>query len=124
MVFSSLVHFPFFLYNETIFYKTNEGRTNMTYHIPDRLYHDLVRMAKKHQIQKLILFGSRARGTNRERSDVDLAVFGGDFDGFYWDVNENAWSLLSFDLIEYDNGISEELKKEIEKDGITIYEKI
>ena len=52
----------------------------MTYHLPDRLYHDLIRMADKYHIQKLILFGSRARGSQRERSDVDLAVCGGDFE--------------------------------------------
>ena len=61
----------------------------MTYHLQDSLYHDLVRMADKHHIQKLILFGSRARGDQRERSDVDLAVCGGNFDDFYWDVTEN-----------------------------------
>ena len=96
----------------------------MTYNIPDRVYKDIIRMAKKHGIRQLILFGSRARGMHRERSDIDLAVIGGDFDSFYWDINENAWTLLSFDLVEYDKNVSDELKEEIRKDGITIYEKV
>ena len=31
--------------------------------------------------------------------------------------------LLSFDVVEADKSISEELKQEIEKDGVIIYEK-
>ena len=29
-------------------------------------------------------------GTNTERSDIDIAVYGGDFDHFYWDVKEKC----------------------------------
>ena len=71
----------------------------------------------------VILFGSRAKGTNTERSDIDIAVLGGDFDGFYWDIKENAWTLLMFDIIDLSERISDELQAEIEKYGVTIYEK-
>lgn len=47
----------------------------------------------------------------------------GDFDSFYWDIKENIHSLLMFDVINADASISEELKKEIKKDGVVIYEK-
>ena len=77
----------------------------------------------KRQVTKVVLFGSRARGSNTERSDVDIAVYGGDFDEFYWDIKENVHSLLMFDVIDMDSVISEELKKEIERDGVVIYEK-
>ena len=62
----------------------------------------------------------RARGTNTERSDVDIAIYGGDFDSFYWDVKEKVHSLLMFDIVQADAAISNELKQEIEKDGVTI----
>ena len=39
-----------------------------------------------------------------------------DFDSFYWDVKEKVHSLLSFDVVEADKPISEELKQEIEKE--------
>ena len=48
---------------------------------------------------------------------------GGDFDGFYWDVKEKTHSLLMFDIVQADVSISDELKEEIEKDGVVIYEK-
>lgn len=95
----------------------------MKYNLPDRVLRELYFFAQKYSIEKLVLFGSRARGTNTERSDIDIAVYGGDFDSFYWDVKEKIHSLLMFDIIEADAPISEELKQEIEKDGVTIYEK-
>ena len=79
---------------------------------------------QKYSINKVILFGSRARGDNTERSDIDIAVYGGDFDSFYWDIKEKVHSLLSFDVVEADKPISEELKQEIEKDGVIIYESL
>ena len=96
---------------------------NMKYNLPDRILREIVSFAKEHSITKIILFGSRARGTNTERSDIDIAVYGGDIDGFYWDVKEKTHSLLMFDIVQADVSISDELKEEIEKDGVVIYEK-
>ncbi len=98
-----------------------EGREKIG-SIPSRLLRQIQGFAKQRGIREVILFGSRARGTHRERSDIDLAARGGDFDGFYWDIREKADSLLMFDLVELDAGISEELRKEIERDGLTLYE--
>ena len=74
-------------------------------------------------LRNIELFGSRAKGNNTERSDIDMAVYGGDFDGFYWDIKEKINSLLMFDIIQADSAISDDLKHEIEKDGVIIYEK-
>ena len=95
----------------------------MRYDLPERVIRELFSFATKHSVRKIILFGSRARGNNTERSDVDIAVYGGDFDSFYWDVKEKTHTLLMFDIIQADAPISDELKKEIEKDGVVIYEK-
>ena len=95
----------------------------MKYNLPERVFREISFFARKHSVTKVILFGSRARGTNTERSDIDIAVYGGDFDSFYWDIKENVHSLLMFDIIEADSPISDELKKEIKKDGVVIYEK-
>lgn len=92
--------------------------------LPQRVERELSIFAKKYDVKKIILFGSRARGTNGERSDVDIAILGGDFDGFYWDTKENIHSLLTFDIIDLNKHVSEELKEEIDKDGVIIYEKV
>ncbi len=91
--------------------------------IPDRVERDILLFARKYAVCKVILFGSRARGTHTERSDIDIAVSGGDFDSFYWEIKDNVHSLLTFDIVNLDSVVSEELRKEIEKDGIIIYEK-
>ena len=80
-------------------------------------------LCKEYGAQKVIIYGSRAKGTATERSDIDIAVYGGEFDQFYWEVKENIHSLLMFDIVQADAAISDELKQEIEKDGVTIYEK-
>ncbi len=95
----------------------------MRYNLPEIVQQDICRLAEKNKIEKVILFGSRARGTNTERSDIDIAVYGDNFDDFYWAVNENVNSLLLFDIVDLNRGISEKLQEEIERDGITIYEK-
>lgn len=77
-------------------------------------------------MQRIDLFGSRARRTHLEKSDFDLAVYGcRDFTGFALDVEERIDTLLKFDLVNMDRGdISAGLSEEIERDGVTIYEKI
>ena len=91
--------------------------------VPDRVLREIAAIARESGVEKVILFGSRARGTHTERSDIDIAVHGGDFDAFYWAAKENVHSLLTFDIVNDCAGVSEELRKEIEKDGVVIYEK-
>lgn len=55
----------------------------MNPNVPDRVLREIESFARQHQIEKVILFGSRANGTYSKRSDIDIAVVGGDFDGFY-----------------------------------------
>ena len=78
--------------------------------------------AVKHNLDKLILFGSRAQGCNDERSDIDLAVVGGNYTAFKYDVNDNARTLLMFDIMDYDR-VSPRLKGEIDTYGQLIYKK-
>lgn len=95
----------------------------MAVNVPQRVLKDIKALSEKYGICKVVLFGSRARGTNTERSDIDLAVYGGDFDGFYWEIKDNAHTLLTFDVVNMDENTTEELKEEIAKDGVLIYEK-
>ena len=95
----------------------------MKYNLPERTLREITSFAHKHNIEKILLFGSRARGDHTQRSDVDIAVKGGDLDGFYWDIKENIHSLLIFDVVDCSREISKELTDEIERDGIVIYEK-
>lgn len=96
----------------------------MKYDLSKRVEDDIIRIAQKNNIEKVILFGSRARGDNGERSDVDLAVSGGNIIDFTYDIEEMAWTLLMFDVVDLDRNISGELRQEIERDGVVLYEKV
>lgn len=95
----------------------------MRYNISDKVYLGLKQLAQRHGIKKVILFGSRARGDFYERSDIDIAVSGGNTAEFSLDVDESINTLLMFDVVDLDGHISEELQKEIKRDGVMIYEK-
>lgn len=83
----------------------------------------IVDLARHNQVEKLILFGSRARSTHRSRSDIDLAVRGGDVVRFTMALDEEVTTLLSFDVVDLDSRVQPELLTEIEKDGVVLYEK-
>lgn len=91
------------------------------YYIDNVLLSEIVAIAKSHKIEKLLLFGSRARGDNNEHSDIDLAVAGGDVLGFSLDVDEKTNTLLSFDVVDMGEQISAVLRREIERDGVDLY---
>ena len=85
---------------------------------------EIVALAKKYDLNKVILFGSRARGDYRSRSDIDLAVSGGDCIRFSLDVQELTSTLLFFDVVNLEGTVQKELLDSIEKEGVCIYEKI
>lgn len=85
------------------------------------LQREILVYAEKNGIDQVILFGSRARGSNHDRSDVDLAVLGGDVMAFKYDLDEHARTLLMFDVVDLAKpGLSQELLSEIEKDGVRL----
>lgn len=81
-------------------------------------------LAQRYGIQKILLFGSRARGDFNRTSDIDLAVAGGDYLRFALDVDEETSTLLMYDIVNLDGAVSEELRQSIQQEGIVVYEKI
>ncbi len=80
--------------------------------------------ARKYQVKKVILFGSRARGDYKRTSDIDIAVSGGDFAEFALDVEEETSTLLEFDIVNLDREMQDELREAIEREGKLLYEKV
>lgn len=85
---------------------------------------EICELAQNYNVEKVILFGSRARGDYKRVSDIDLAVSGGNFVRFAVDVDEETSTLLKFDLVNLDGSVQEELRAAIEKEGKILYEKI
>ncbi|MCI9543257.1 MAG: nucleotidyltransferase domain-containing protein [Acutalibacter muris] len=49
----------------------------MDYSLSKTLKAEIIDLARRCRLGKVILFGSRARGDNHERSDIDLAIQAG-----------------------------------------------
>lgn len=92
--------------------------------IRQEIIEEIRKLACKYNVNKVILFGSRARGDYRRTSDIDLAVEGGDFERFVLDVDEETSTLLEFDIIDLKRDIQQELQASIRKEGRILYEKV
>ena len=77
-------------------------------------------------VEKVLLFGSRARGDERERSDIDIAVVGSGITESEWTEMwayvDDAPTLLSVDLVRFEKS-PEDLKQSITKEGVALYER-
>jgi predicted nucleotidyltransferase len=75
-------------------------------------------------VEEIILFGSRATGDHRERSDVDLAIRGPKLLSEDWTVFraqvEEAKSLYWISIIDFDHS-PPEIQVRIRHQGKTIY---
>ena len=91
--------------------------------ISERVIGEIRTFAEKYGVRKVILFGSRARGDFRERSDIDIAFTGGDGPRFSLDVDEETYTLLMFDIVNLDKPVQPELVESIRRDGLTLYER-
>lgn len=92
--------------------------------LPDNVIKSIALEARKNRIKKVCLFGSRARGDYEEKSDIDLAVYGGDLAAFRLDIEEAVPTLLSFDTVDMEKTTSKELKDIVDREGIILYEEI
>ena len=93
------------------------------YSLEKSIENEIIELAKRYSLKKVVLFGSRARGDNNDRSDIDLAISGGDFVNFSLDVEEKVFTLLKFDIVILDKENKIDFLNEIERDGIVLYEK-
>ena len=86
---------------------------------------EIVEISKKHsEINKVILFGSRARKDNGDRSDIDLAIYSeASISEFIEDIENNPTTLLEFDFSDMKLVNDEVFIEQVNKEGIIIYEK-
>ena len=91
--------------------------------IKESVIYEIIELAKKYNLNKVILFGSRARGDFQRASDIDLAVSGGNIPMFALDVEEETSTLLQFDVIDLDKDLQDNLLKSIREEGMVLYKK-
>lgn len=92
--------------------------------VDEKINGDIINVFKKYKdINKVYLFGSRARGDYKKTSDIDLAIDSKE------DITlkvlrdlEDLRCILTFDVVNI-NFIGKELKNNIIKDKVCIYER-
>lgn len=98
------------------------------YGITDNSYHLLINAFSQYpEIEKVILFGSRAKGNYKKGSDIDLAIKGKDcneqiafnLNAF---LNEELPIPYHIDILYYDGLDHKELKEHIDRVGKLFYE--
>lgn len=77
--------------------------------------------------EKIVLFGSRARGDAQDRSDIDIAIEVPKASSWAWskfvlDLKEQSQTLLPIDVVRFENA-KPSLRRIIEKEGICLYKR-
>ncbi|MGE5528948.1 MAG: type VII toxin-antitoxin system MntA family adenylyltransferase antitoxin [Patescibacteria group bacterium] len=94
--------------------------------LPASLLDRIRNLARGYDVERVILFGSRARGDARPKSDIDLAVFAGPSftqPGRLAAEVEELPTLLDVDLVFVDEAIGPRIMDRIAREGVVIYER-
>lgn len=100
----------------------------MEFGVRDEIIEKIKKIAQdERSIKKIYIFGSRAKGTYKSKSDIDIAV------EFYDDYDEEAFlrlynaiqeinTLYKFDIINLNEDLEEDFRNNILEEGKEIYE--
>ena len=80
------------------------------------------------EIQKAVVFGSRAKGNYKKGSDIDIAIFGEDISfstiaSLHDRLEEESPMPYFFDIVDYTHSTHQELKEHIDRVGKKIVER-
>lgn len=95
----------------------------------NKIIEDIKNILKKYpEVEKAVIFGSRARGDYRKGSDIDITLFGDKLTNsintkIFYEI-DNLYLIYKIDLINF-NTLNEEdkLRKNILDEGVEIYAK-
>jgi proline iminopeptidase len=96
--------------------------------LAQRHYADIAAVFSRYPIEKVLLFGSRAKGTASAISDFDLAVIAPQlsdeqFSALWAELHELPL-IFKLDVVHWDKVTSLKLKQRIVQDGVQFWPKI
>ncbi|MPL80330.1 hypothetical protein SDC9_26229 [bioreactor metagenome] len=103
-----------------------EGLGMVNVNLDKRLVESIQNIGQKYAVERIILFGSRARGDNKGLSDIDLVIFPlPEFDkrGSLLSEFDDLRTLLKLDILFHDKHMDSRLLENIKKEGVTLYER-
>lgn len=83
----------------------------------EEVIEEVADLCRQFQEKKVILYGSRAKGTARERSDIDIAVSGVDNFELLVEKVEELPTLYSVDMVNMDTCRNQLLLEDIRQYG-------
>ena len=83
----------------------------------EEVIEEVADLCRQFQAKKVILYGSRAKGTARERSDIDIAVSGVDKFELLVEKVEELPTLYSVDMVNMDTCRNQLLLEDIRQYG-------
>ena len=83
----------------------------------EEVIEEVADLCRQFQAKKVILYGSRAKGTARERSDIDIAVSGVDNFELLVEKVEELPTLYSVDMVNMDTCRNQLLLENIRQYG-------
>ena len=101
---------------------------SMNINLDEDIIDSIIKISKRYDnIEKVVLFGSRARKENSPKSDIDLAIYvaknNSNIFDFIYDIENECPTLLEFDFSNMNTIRDEIFINEVNKDCVTIYEK-
>jgi predicted nucleotidyltransferase len=100
----------------------------MPYGLSEHAVNKIISVFKKQpEVEKAILFGSRAKGTNREGSDIDITLKGSQLN--FQTIKKIELRLdeqllpYAINLVLYKSIKNQDLREHIDRKGIIIYQK-
>jgi predicted nucleotidyltransferase len=99
----------------------------MDYALPEILVYKIQEIGKKYKVERILLFGSRARGDHKATSDIDLAVYtaaGFMSKGHFSSEIDDLETLLKIDVVFIDAHTDSRFIENINKEGVVIYERL
>lgn len=90
------------------------------------IYQSIASIGRRLGADRVVLYGSRARGDHRDRSDIDVAVFGAPAasQSAFLEALEELPTLLDFDLVYVTDATSQALLDHIQRDGVILMDKL
>ena len=99
----------------------------LTFGLSARIRADFIRVFERYpQIERVLIFGSRAKGSAKPGSDIDLAVLAPQMtDAVFaqlWNAIDDLPLVFKVDLIHWDRLANLELKDKIRREGCLFYD--
>jgi predicted nucleotidyltransferase len=93
----------------------------LNFGISDKALALIIDTLKNCGVTRAVIFGSRANGSWRDSSDIDIAVFDGENIGRIISQLDELPMPYKFDVVDYETVKHQPLREQIDRDGVELF---